>query len=197
MTQNFDPRQGGYSRVEYVGDAQIIRAIDQEPIRPEILPELPERANVLNTDKRCSAKDRDDTVDFLSEMHARGYITAEELEIRRAHVLESVAMKMLVRITRDFPETIDQWLKKKREEEARRQEAAKPKTAPPPAAKEPEDEPVPAYVYAGLILGTAAFVGGVMAIMYRSPVAVAIALSIMGIAIMAVVLWRGVSEEKE
>jgi hypothetical protein len=195
MSRNEEPY---YGRIEDDGrGGHIIRAIEQEPIRPEILPELPDPAHVLNTDKRCSQKNRDDAVDFLTEMHAEGFITAEELEVRRTFVLESVAYKMLTRVTRDFPESIDQWLKKKQNEEWARREAAKPKPPAPPAAKKPEDEPVPPYVYAGLVLGTAAFAGGVVATMYRSPIATAIALAVMGIAIVAVVLWRGVSEEKE
>lgn len=164
---------------------QIIRSIEQEPVRPEILPDLPERANVLPNSKRCGAKDRDNALDFVTEMHAEGYITAEELEVRRAHILESATHKMLVRVTSDFPDTIDQWLARQAREEERRKAAAQPK---PPAPPVQEDKPVPVYVWAGLGLGLAAVIGGGLSILYVSPLLTSLAVIAMGIALIFLVV---------
>jgi hypothetical protein len=140
-----------YAAIDHDGEGrQIIQAIDQEPVRPQILPLLPDEAHVLR-DARCSTGDRDDAIDFLTERHADGYITAEELEARRAHVLESATHNMLRRVTGDLGESIDNWLARKAYAEKQRKEAADE------AKKTPEEkqEYPPGYAFLAMTTGFA------------------------------------------
>jgi DUF1707 SHOCT-like domain len=99
----------------------IIEHVQQEPVRTENLPALPPDANVLR-DARCSSARRDEITDFLSDMHAEGFITAEELEARRAYALLSPTEKMLRRVIADFPVSPDQWAAARAREDIEREE---------------------------------------------------------------------------